>query len=200
MVTRLFAEVHGLEQYHVCSVTDSPILRPAQKKQRTGRGTTKKAAVTDESDGDDEAAGRRAKGGTGYSGAASEDVSCHRLPRSSSRSQACSNHPLLSRLQRSGQKIALAQQCEKDSRLGSLLKSVRAFLPNIRREGGGKPSDYHVHITTLAHVRRRFNTVASLLLRNDSITDMCDREQLYFEMFEWLEVGATLAFLDMCIS
>ena len=45
-----------------------------------------------------------------------------------------------------------------------------------------------VHPSTLVHLRRRFNYVSSTLLRNDSLADMSDRNVLYFELFEWLEV------------
>ena len=45
-------------------------------------------------------------------------------------------------------------QKAKDENMARLLKDVRAFLPNLRREGGGKASDYLVHPTTLAHLRR----------------------------------------------
>lgn len=72
--------------------------------------------------------------------------------------------------------------------MADLLKNIREFLPNLRREGGGKASDYLVHPTTLAHLRRRFNYVSSTLLRNDSLADMSDRNVLYFELFIWLEV------------
>lgn len=51
-----------------------------------------------------------------------------------------------------------------------------------------------VHPTALAHLRRRFNYICSALLRNDSLTDMSDRSVLYFELFEWLEVGFDFMF------
>ncbi|KAL5530457.1 hypothetical protein ACEPAF_6715 [Sanghuangporus sanghuang] len=87
----------------------------------------------------------------------------------------------------SGQLQALAIQSSKDLKVGNLLKEVREFLPNLHREGGGKTSDFLPHPTTLAHLRRRFNYVSSTLLRNDSLSDMSDRNVLYFELFEWLE-------------
>jgi hypothetical protein len=58
----------------------------------------------------------------------------------------------------------------------------------MKREGGTHASDYHVHPTTLAHLRRRLCPVFSAFLRNDSLADMSDRSVLYFEMFEWLKV------------
>lgn len=76
----------------------------------------------------------------------------------------------------------------KDEKLANLLKSVRVYLPNLNREGGGKSCDYLPHPTTLAHLRRRFNFVSSQLLRNDSLLDMSERSILYFELLEWLEV------------
>jgi len=65
------------------------------------------------------------------------------------------------------------------------MKAIRVYLPSISR---GRTSDYLVHPTTLAHLRRRFNYICSSLLRNDSLTDMSDRSVLYFELFEWLQV------------
>ncbi|KAL4245719.1 hypothetical protein ABKN59_001670 [Abortiporus biennis] len=87
----------------------------------------------------------------------------------------------------SGQLEAQAVQRAKDEKLSQLLANIRVYLPNLHREGGGKPNDYLPHPTTLAHLRRRFNFICSQLLRNDSLTDMSDRSVLYFELFEWLE-------------
>lgn len=105
--------------------------------------------------------GRKAKGGTGYAGDHREDTS--------------------------GQLEAQAQQLVKDGKIGSLLSRIRVYLPSLRRHGGALTSDYMVHPTALAHLRRRFNYLCSTLLRNDSLTDMSDRSVLYFELFEWLE-------------
>ncbi|KAI5116954.1 hypothetical protein M0805_001927 [Coniferiporia weirii] len=105
--------------------------------------------------------GKKAKGGIGYAGSPRED--------------------------HSGQNGALAIQKAKDEKIGNLLRGVRVFLPNLNRKEGGKTSDYLPHPTTLAHLRRRFNYVSSTLLRNDSLSDMSDRNFLYFELFEWLE-------------
>ncbi|OBZ70225.1 Baculoviral IAP repeat-containing protein 6 [Grifola frondosa] len=105
--------------------------------------------------------GRKPKVGTGYAGNIKEDTS--------------------------GQVEAQAIQHEKDQKLATLLSNIRVFLPAINRPGGSRTSDYLVHPTTLAHLRRRFNFVSSQLLRNDSLTDMSDRSVLYFELFEWLE-------------
>ncbi|EAU84763.2 ubiquitin conjugating enzyme family protein [Coprinopsis cinerea okayama7 len=107
------------------------------------------------------ASGKKAKGGTGYAGDQKEDTS--------------------------GQIEALNAQRLKDEKLGKFLSAIRVFLPNIHREGGGTASDYLVHPTALAHLRRRFNHVCSTLLRNDSLTDMSDRSVLYFELLNWLE-------------
>ena len=82
---------------------------------------------------------------------------------------------------------ALATQKTRDTAMATLLSAVRKFLPSVRREGGGRASDYLVHPTTLAHIRRRFNLVCSTLLRNDSLSDMSDRSVLYSELFHWLE-------------
>jgi hypothetical protein len=94
----------------------------------------------------------------------------------------------LIRTQNSGQAEALALQKAKDEAVGNLLSTVRDYLPSLRREGGGQTSDYLVHPTALAHLRRRFNVVCSTLLKNDSLADMSDRSILYFELLEWLEV------------
>ncbi|KIO34017.1 hypothetical protein M407DRAFT_17275 [Tulasnella calospora MUT 4182] len=101
------------------------------------------------------------KSGIGYDGAVKEDMS--------------------------GQTEALAAQQARDTRIGTLMSQVRAFLPSLQRTGGSQTTDYLVSPTALAHLRRRFNTVASSLLRNDSLTDMSDRSVLYFELFSWLE-------------
>lgn len=71
--------------------------------------------------------------------------------------------------------------------MANILAEVREFLPSVRREAGPRSSDYLVHPTTLAHIRRRFNVVCSTLLRNDSLSDMSDRTILYSELFKWLE-------------
>ncbi|KIM46212.1 hypothetical protein M413DRAFT_16929 [Hebeloma cylindrosporum] len=119
-------------------------------------------------DGDEEdvayytvAQGKKSKGGTGYDGEITED--------------------------NTGQLKAQAAQKTKDESIGKLLGAIRVFLPNLNREGGGRTSDYLVHPTALAHLRRRFNHVCSNLLRNDSLADMSDRSILYFELLEWLE-------------
>ncbi|KIJ70500.1 hypothetical protein HYDPIDRAFT_79185 [Hydnomerulius pinastri MD-312] len=106
-------------------------------------------------------AGKKAKGGTGYAGDGRED--------------------------NSGQLEAQAQQRAKDEKIGSLLSQMRVYLPSLDRAGGALTSDYMVHPTALAHLRRRFNFLCSTLLRNDSLSDMSDRSILYFELFEWLE-------------
>lgn len=90
--------------------------------------------------------------------------------------------------QTSGQQEANAQQRAKDEKIATLLSQIRVYLPSLRRPGGVLTSDYMVHPTALAHLRRRFNHLCSSLLRNDSLTDMSDRSVLYFELFEWLEV------------
>ncbi|KAG8900213.1 hypothetical protein FRB99_006183 [Tulasnella sp. 403] len=86
-----------------------------------------------------------------------------------------------------GQAEAIVAQTARDMRIGSLMSQVRVYLPSLQREGGSHSSDYLVSPTALAHLRRRFNTVASSLLRNDSLTDMSDRSVLYFELFSWLQ-------------
>ncbi|KAF8138699.1 hypothetical protein EV363DRAFT_1314564 [Boletus edulis] len=70
-----------------------------------------------------------------------------------------------------------SQQRIKDEKIGLLLSL----------DGGALTSDYMVHPTALALLRRRFNLLCSTLLRNDSLSDMSDRSVLYFELFEWLE-------------
>lgn len=86
----------------------------------------------------------------------------------------------------------MAAQRAKDEKLAFLLASIRVYLPSVRRPGGPKTSDYLVHPTALAHLRRRFNFVGSQLLRNDSLADMSDRSVLYIELYDWLEVRSLL--------
>jgi hypothetical protein len=80
-----------------------------------------------------------------------------------------------------------AQQLN-DTKLVEVLRAVRPYLPAINREGGAMTSDYMVHPTSLAHLRRRSNFV-NKLLRNDSLLDMSKRQNLYSELFGWLEVS-----------
>ncbi|KAG6821257.1 hypothetical protein H0H93_002367 [Arthromyces matolae] len=88
-----------------------------------------------------------------------------------------------------GQLEALALQRSKDEKIGNVLSEIRVYLPNLHREGGGQSSDYLVHPTALAHLRRRFNYICSTLLRNDSLADMSERSVLYFELLHWLEAS-----------
>jgi hypothetical protein len=100
--------------------------------------------------------------------------------------------------QTTGQAEAQAIQITKDEKLGQLMAQLRVFLPSLRRSGGALTSDYLVHPTALAHLRRRFNNICSSLLRNDSLTDMSERSSVYFELFEWLEVGYFMVALTFC--
>ncbi|KAI6164816.1 hypothetical protein EDD17DRAFT_1775170 [Pisolithus thermaeus] len=159
MLEATFAEQR---QQLVCNGNQGP--------QRSKSNKKRKLHVHSTPTGDDEESdsyyasfsmGRKAKGGTGYAGDQREDTS--------------------------GQLEAQAQQRVKDGKIGSLLSRIRVYLPSLRRHGGALTSDYMVHPTALAHLRRRFNYLCSTLLRNDSLTDMSDRSVLYFELFEWLE-------------
>ncbi|KAG2137096.1 hypothetical protein DEU56DRAFT_946556 [Suillus clintonianus] len=80
-----------------------------------------------------------------------------------------------------------ATQRLKDEKIGTILSQIREYLPSLRREGGARTSDYMIHPTALAHLRRRFNCLCTTLLRKDSLSDMSDRSVLYFELFERLE-------------
>ncbi|KAH9482978.1 Baculoviral IAP repeat-containing protein 6 [Psilocybe cubensis] len=149
-----------LDQLYSQQVLDSDDLgvRTAKKRKPDGSNV----------DGDDEDSmyygpGKKAKSssGIGYDGDATED--------------------------NTGQLKALANQRSKDEKISKLMSSIRVYLPNLNREGGGRTSDYLVHPTALAHLRRRFNHICSSLLRNDSLADMSDRSVLYFELLEWLE-------------
>lgn len=82
----------------------------------------------------------------------------------------------------------MQSQKARDSKMAELMAEVREFLPSLQREIGVQTSDYLVHPSALAHLRRRFNWIGSTLLRNDSLTDMSERSILYFELFSWLEV------------
>ncbi|KAG6337349.1 hypothetical protein ID866_1722 [Astraeus odoratus] len=147
-----------------------PVADSSPARQKAKANKKRKIHAHSTPTGDDEESdgyyisypvGRKAKGGTGYAGDQREDTS--------------------------GQMEAQAQQRMKDEKIGSLLSEIRVYLPSLRREGGALTSDYMVHPTALAHLRRRFNYLCSTLLRNDSLTDMSDRSILYFELFEWLE-------------
>ncbi|KAJ1311203.1 hypothetical protein OPQ81_009704 [Rhizoctonia solani] len=105
--------------------------------------------------------GKKAKAGTGYAGAGKED--------------------------NTGHLEAMQSQKARDSKMAALMAEVREFLPSLQRKGGVQTSDYLVHPSALAHLRRRFNWIGSTLLRNDSLADMSDRSVLYFELFSWLE-------------
>ncbi|WVQ77522.1 hypothetical protein IAR50_007208 [Cryptococcus sp. DSM 104548] len=88
---------------------------------------------------------------------------------------------------RTGQIAAEKAQAAADTLVATLLHQVSLFLPNPNRAGGGTSSDYHVHPTVLAHLRRR-STFVSDLLRNDSLLDMSKRGDLYRALFDWLEI------------
>ena len=45
-------------------------------------------------------------------------------------------------------------QKTKDEKLGDLMAQIRVYLPSLHRQGGGRTSDYLVHPTALAHLRR----------------------------------------------
>ncbi|RDB22602.1 Baculoviral IAP repeat-containing protein 6 [Hypsizygus marmoreus] len=140
---------------------------PAENKEHKAR-TFKRRKMDSAPDLDDPDAvyylnisGNKKKGGIGYAGDQKED--------------------------NTGQLEAQAIQHAKDEKIGNLLSAIRVYLPNLHREGGGQTSDYLVHPTALAHLRRRFNYICSTLLRNDSLADMSDRAVLYFELLHWLE-------------
>ncbi|KNZ79827.1 Baculoviral IAP repeat-containing protein 6, partial [Termitomyces sp. J132] len=145
---------------------------PRESKEQNSRTTKRRKTdqTTSSSDPDDEDVayygilpGTKKKqiGGVGYAGDVKED--------------------------NTGQLEAQAIQRTKDEKIGNLLTEIRVYLPNLHREGGGQTSDYLVHPTALAHLRRRFNYICSTLLRNDSLADMSDRSVLYFELLHWLE-------------
>ena len=147
------------------------------KRRKTGTGNSSPASEADDYDyGAPSPTGKKAKGGTGYAGSQREDVQFSLITRQSS---------LILASQTTGQEQAAKAQKAADERIANLMTTIRDYLPSISR---GRTSDYLVHPTTLAHLRRRFNYICSSLLRNDSLTDMSDRSVLYFELFEWLQV------------
>lgn len=91
-------------------------------------------------------------------------------------------------LQQSGQEAASKAQLLHDQTIASLLASVRVFMPNRSREGPFRSSDHMPSIATAIHIRRRFNPIASELLKNDSLSDMSDRRILFEEFLAWLAV------------
>ncbi|KAF7352807.1 Baculoviral IAP repeat-containing protein 6 [Mycena venus] len=155
-----------LEQMFTEQSQDSKAAAQDPNKTRnTKRRKTGKFQLKDADDDDDDAylsnsGGKRSKGGIGYAGDQKEDTT--------------------------GQQEALAQQAEKDAKIGTLLTQIGVYLPSLHREGH-HPSDFLPHPTALAHLRRRFNYVCSALLRNDSLADMSERSVLYFKLLEWLE-------------
>ncbi|KAI0268350.1 hypothetical protein BC834DRAFT_869029 [Gloeopeniophorella convolvens] len=138
----------------------------ARTNKRKKTDATSQSIILEPEDEDESyytppAQGKKLKVGIGYAGDQKEDTT--------------------------GQAEAQANQRAKDEKLGNLMVQLRAFLPSLRRPGGALTSDYLVHPTALAHLRRRFNNICTSLLRNDSLTDMSDRAAVYFELFEWLE-------------
>ncbi|KII94754.1 hypothetical protein PLICRDRAFT_47766 [Plicaturopsis crispa FD-325 SS-3] len=157
MVESLFAE-------RAQDMSDDSSEAPRTSKKRKMASVPKPPISTIEDDDDyyPTTTGKKAKsGGIGYAGDQRED--------------------------NSGQLEAQALEKAKDEKVGLLLSQIRVYLPSLHRPGGGQTSDYLVHPTALAHLRRRFNHVCSTLLRNDSLADMSDRSVLYFELFYWLE-------------
>ncbi|KIY34108.1 ubiquitin-conjugating enzyme family protein [Cryptococcus gattii E566] len=107
------------------------------------------------------AAGKGAVKGTGYAGNMQED--------------------------RTGQIAAEKAQKKADQQVATILQQVQQFLPNPHRAGGPATSDYLVHPTALAHLRRR-SAFMNDLLRNDSLFDMSQRGDIYRALFDWLEI------------
>ncbi|KAI0065922.1 hypothetical protein BV25DRAFT_1797993 [Artomyces pyxidatus] len=158
-----------LEQlYHdqIQHASGSSESRSRSNKRKKVEPVNNSAIPLDIDDDDDAymtppAQGKKLKVGIGYAGDLKEDTT--------------------------GQAEAQAIQRARDEKLGALMSSLRIYLPSLQRPGGGRTSDYLVHPTALAHLRRRFNNICTSLLRNDSLTDMSDRATVYFELFEWLE-------------
>ncbi|KAL1660626.1 hypothetical protein GGF50DRAFT_106202 [Schizophyllum commune] len=138
---------------------------PSRNAERTAKRRKTQTPTLPSGDDDDDTyyagVSVKQKGGIGYAGDQKED--------------------------HSGQQEAMALQQAKDRTIAALLTQIREYLPSLRRPGGSRTSDYLVHPTALAHLRRRFNYVCSTLLRNDSLADMSERSTLYFELLEWLE-------------
>ncbi|KIR36597.1 ubiquitin-conjugating enzyme family protein [Cryptococcus deuterogattii MMRL2647] len=107
------------------------------------------------------ATGKGAVKGTGYAGSMQED--------------------------RTGQISAEKAQKKADQQVATILQQVQQFLPNPRRAGGPATSDYLVHPTALAHLRRR-SAFMNDSLRNDSLFDMSQRGDIYRALFDWLEI------------
>jgi hypothetical protein len=89
--------------------------------------------------------------------------------------------------QMSGQKAAIEAQTKADLATTEVLRHVQAYLPNLDRQGGPCISDLMVHPTALAHLRRK-SAFVNDLLRNESLLDMTNREELYAALFDWLKV------------
>ncbi|CAE6409284.1 unnamed protein product [Rhizoctonia solani] len=167
MIEQLFQEHH---KAHDDTVGGSKKRKEHHKAHDDTVGGSKKRKVSPQAgsyDEDDEymsgelVRGKKAKAGTGYAGMGKED--------------------------NTGYLEAMQSQKARDSKMAALMAEVREFLPSLQRKGGVQTSDYLVHPSALAHLRRRFNWIGSTLLRNDSLTDMSDRSVLYFELFSWLE-------------
>ncbi|THH13280.1 hypothetical protein EW146_g6917 [Bondarzewia mesenterica] len=161
------AMLEQLYQDHTQNVSGNYDGQGRNNKRRKVEASVTGMSVPDDGDEDDDnyptpsAPGKKTKIGIGYAGDVREDTT--------------------------GQAEAQLIQKNKDERLGNLMSQIRVYLPSLHRPGGGRTSDYLVHPTALAHLRRRFNYICSSLLRNDSLTDMSDRSAVYFELFEWLE-------------
>ncbi|QRV91387.1 ubiquitin-conjugating enzyme [Ceratobasidium sp. AG-Ba] len=161
MIEQLFTEQHKSPDELV------PGTEGGSKKRKVSPSGAAMAQVNSAYDDEDEylsgdlARGKKAKAGTGYAGQGKED--------------------------NTGQLEALQSQKARDTKMATLMAEVREFLPSLQRKEGVQTSDYLVHPSALAHLRRRFNWIGSTLLRNDSLTDMSDRSVLYFELFSWLE-------------
>ena len=186
------AMVEHLYQDQITNTSGSSDSKGRTSKRRKLEALENSSMPADGDDDDDSyltppTQGRRLlayRGGTGYAGDQKEDVS---------RPHVQNSHVSCSR-QTTGQAEAQANQKVKDVKLGELLSCLREYLPSLHRPGGARTSDYLVHPTALAHLRRRFNNICSSLLRNDSLTDMSDRSVVYIELFGWLEVCWSFSF------
>ncbi|KAL0949942.1 hypothetical protein HGRIS_009968 [Hohenbuehelia grisea] len=158
----MLEQVYFEQTQEPSSSSDSQPRNSKRRKMDTILKVTKLLSTNDDDD-DVYYAGsnKKGKGGIGYAGEVREDMS--------------------------GQLEAQALQKAKDEKIGAMLTNIRHYLPSLHRPGGARTSDYMVHPTALAHLRRRFNYICSSLLRNDSLADMSDRAVLYFELLEWLE-------------
>lgn len=166
----LTSTVLGVGLCHIEKLLDSPNSARTQPKKRA---TKKQKTNTPFDDDYDDYAGPSTSttaSGIGFAGAANDD---HSWVHSNA----------------SRQKIF-------DKEVTAALEQLRPYIPDEGRsmtqlldgkvtDCDAQGQDFMIEVSVLAHLRRRFLPIASILLQTQSIADMSGRTELYTELIQW---------------